>query len=663
MLCKYVLTVDSVAYDIPKSCIQNWDEIKFSRKRSGLEGITRTFTSKFQFVGEAYDLILEEYLSKYLASNASITVYTITNSHTYEEFFSCRLDFGSLTYDGNTVSINSIDDSVANIIKANKGTQYEYSVDEIKDTYQLYYDRLPFNYYANYICGGYSLEDGGQYVDFSRDITGKTIFQSLPLEVVEKDLPESDSPVEINSVTLDTSVPAFLRAHKPVKVYITPEFNFYLGRGDVMLTLAKVDGNGTTSTIASWINTDYSGNTHTTEKDTYRPEQYRDVYAIDLQDGECLQFVIHDPIGNMNVNGPGKVYFSKYSLQVKWISIASPINIDVVKPITVLNSLLKSMNGGKEGIKGEIASGVDNRLDNCLILAAESIRGILSAKLYTSYTKFVDWMEACFGFVQKIEGDIVKFVHRDSLFTFNGNKNISRNISDFQFKVDSSRIYARVKVGYDKVDYECLNGRDEFRFTAEYTTGLQVTDNTLELVSPYRADAYGLEIVSQKRGSSSTDNESDNDVFIVGAMLAYNKVIGKAEYVLERNADWKIAGVLNPDAMFNVMYWQKAMLKANAKYIGMFADSLHYASSDGNSNVIVNDVKLTDDFILEEHLVTCGDVSFTTFDEDIPQTDDGTIKIQKGGLVYEGYIKEVSSTVERNEGVKYDLFVRSITKA
>ena len=41
----------------------------------------------------------------------------------------------------------------------------------------------------------------------------------------------------------------------------------------------------------------------------------------------------------------------------------------------------------------------------------------------------------------------------------------------FNLKLDSSRIYARVKVGYDKVDYECLNGRDEFRFTAEYTTG------------------------------------------------------------------------------------------------------------------------------------------------------------------------------------------------
>ena len=108
MLCKYVLTVDSISYDIPKSCIQNWDEIKFSRKRSGLEGITRTFTSKFQFVGEAYDLILEEYLSKYLASNASITVYTITNSHTYEEFFRFTQYIYKMQTTPNKVIINKL---------------------------------------------------------------------------------------------------------------------------------------------------------------------------------------------------------------------------------------------------------------------------------------------------------------------------------------------------------------------------------------------------------------------------------------------------------------------------------------------------------------------------------------------------------------------------
>ena len=95
----------------------------------------------------------------------------------------------------------------------------------------------------------------------------------------------------------------------------------------------------------------------------------------------------------------------------------------------------------------------------------------------------------------------------------------------------------------------------------------------------------------------------------------------------------------------------------------MFTKKLSYSSSDGNSDVVVNGVGMKDDFNVESGIVTCGDVSFITFDEDIPQTDDETIKILKDGLVYEGYIKEVSSTVERNEGVKYDLFVRSITKA
>lgn len=111
------------------------------------------------------------------------------------------------------------------------------------------------------------------------------------------------------------------------------------------------------------------------------------------------------------------------------------------------------------------------------------------------------------------------------------------------------------------------------------------------------------------------------------------------------------------------MYWQGEMLKANAGYIGMFTDRLRYSSSDGNSEVVVNGVGMKDDFIVSERIVTCGDVSFKTYDENVPQMDDRTIKILKDGLVYEGYIKEVSSVIERNEGVKYELFVRSISKA
>ena len=120
--------------------------------------------------------------------------------------------------------------------------------------------------------------------------------------------------------------------------------------------------------------------------------------------------------------------------------------MDAIRPIDVLNRLLKSMNGGNEGIYGEIASGVDERLDNCVILAAESIRGIPQAKLYTSYTKFKNWMETVFGFVPVINGVTVFFKHRDKLFSDNNVKDLNSSFSSFEYKVDSSRIYSLVRV-------------------------------------------------------------------------------------------------------------------------------------------------------------------------------------------------------------------------
>ncbi|WP_320979827.1 hypothetical protein [Bacteroides sp.] len=636
MLCKYVLIVDSISYDIPKSCIQNWDEIKFSRKRSGLEGITRTFTSKFQFVGEAYDLILEEYLSKYLASNASISVYTITNSHTYDEFFSCRLDFGSLTYDGNTVSINSIDDSVANIIKANKGTQYEYSVDELKDEARLYYDRLSYVGSATYYCGGRTLESGSILVDA---VSGSDHYMTIPMYIGSSEI-VSGSGIEVKDVGASGNLESCLiytEKATSVKISIKGAYSWDGASLAADMQLKTKSGTLLKEWKGGWggksISVNWDGEVTLSAND-----------GIVLLAAYNTKFALY--------------YFSSLKITMEFPSIGLPIDIDAIKPVTILKRLLKSMNGGNDGIDGEISSGIDERLDNCVILTAESIRGIPKAKLYTSYTKFVNWMEAEFGFVPVINGRVVSFRHRNNLFGENNVKDLGSNIADFEYKMEESRIYSRVRVGYDKQEYESMNGRDEFRFTTEYTTGVDITDNVLELISPYRADAYGIEFLAQNRGKDTTDDESDNDVFFVGATLSSND----KKYKLMR-AGWNVDGVLSPDTMFNTMYWQGAMLQANAGYIGMFTNKLSYSSSDGNSDVVVNGIGMKDDFNVESGIITCGDVSFTTYDEDIPPTDDETIKILKDDLVYEGYIKEVSSTVERNEGVKYDLFVRSITKA
>ena len=587
-------------------------------------------------MGEAYDLILEEYLSKYLASNASISVYTITNSHTYDEFFSCRLDFGSLTYDGNTVSINSIDDSVANIIKANKGTQYEYSVDELKDEARLYYDRLSYVGSATYYCGGRTLESGSILVDA---VSGSDHYMTIPMYIGSSEI-VSGSGIEVKDVGASGNLESCLiytEKATSVKISIKGAYSWDGASLAADMQLKTKSGTLLKEWKGGWGGESISVN-------------WDGEVTLSADDGIVLLAAYNTKFA--------LYYFSSLKITMEFPSIGLPIDIDAIKPVTILKRLLKSMNGGNDGIDGEISSGIDERLDNCVILTAESIRGIPKAKLYTSYTKFVNWMEAEFGFVPVINGRVVSFRHRNNLFGENNVKDLGSNIADFEYKMEESRIYSRVRVGYDKQEYESMNGRDEFRFTTEYTTGVDITDNVLELISPYRADAYGIEFLAQNRGKDTTDDESDNDVFFVGATLSSND----KKYKLIR-VGWNVDGVLSPDTMFNTMYWQGAMLQANAGYIGMFTNKLSYSSSDGNSDVVVNDIGMKDDFNVESGIITCGDVSFTTYDEDIPPTDDETIKILKDDLVYEGYIKEVSSTVERNEGVKYDLFVRSITKA
>ena len=55
------------------------------------------------------------------------------------------MDYSTFSYNDTTCEINAVDNSIASLIKAKKGTQYEYPVKEIKESQPLDYDRLLMN--------------------------------------------------------------------------------------------------------------------------------------------------------------------------------------------------------------------------------------------------------------------------------------------------------------------------------------------------------------------------------------------------------------------------------------------------------------------------------------------------------------------------------------
>ena len=170
MFFKCELLVGGYSYDVT-DCLENWDEVELAYKRDNYDGVVRSFSTKFRFSGSAYSLLTGEWKKNYLSASASVVYYVRNNSWLWNEVFRCALDFSTFTYTGTTCDINAVDSSLAALIKAKKGTQYEYAVSGMKEEFPLKYEGLQMSMYVKWDFQG---SDGGgmQYVDYAFNHNG-----------------------------------------------------------------------------------------------------------------------------------------------------------------------------------------------------------------------------------------------------------------------------------------------------------------------------------------------------------------------------------------------------------------------------------------------------------------------------------------------------------
>ena len=147
MLCKYYLPLGCYTLDIASSdcvdvssMIKNLDSIKVSYSRVDLGGVVRKCGSSLEFIGKAYDAILAHYNEHYLQSKGVFAVYMADDRWEYSKVWECPLDFATLQYDANVLTIGCVDNSVAAIIKANKKSKYEFDVLSLKEAENVLYN-------------------------------------------------------------------------------------------------------------------------------------------------------------------------------------------------------------------------------------------------------------------------------------------------------------------------------------------------------------------------------------------------------------------------------------------------------------------------------------------------------------------------------------------
>lgn len=642
MYYKCELLVGGYAYGVT-DLIKNWDDMVVSFKRNDYDGVIRTFADKFEFVGGARSLLLSEYQRNYLHANASIVVSTRNNSWTWTERFRCSLNFSTLSDDGFVLAMNAVDDSVAALIKAKQGTEYEYSVDVVKDAMPLMYDGLEMT--NNVIINIPTNDEDGNFAEIKMDDNG---FYALPLYIESSELVRKNE-VEVNDQSEEFYIESDWLNEWTSLNFVKNKSNSYLSvklrvKFDVLYYNSNTQRND-----EFYIRAVKDGEL---PLNIYRYPFSRngvtDVVDIDvdviLPPGFALQSYIFSQYGGLNVKISN---ITKMSLS--WDSRNDAVLLDVIKPVTLLNRLLRSMNGGKEGITGVIVPSGEKRLDNAMILAAESVRKMPGAKVYSSFSKFCQWMRAVFGYVYDINGKVITFRPRADYFGGHVVKEI-KDYNGYRMSVNSSIIYSQVNVGYEKQDYDSVNGKDEFRFMNIYNTGVTMTDGKLELISPYRADAYGIEFLAQRIGEDTTDNESDNGVFFVCVQPS------GGQYVLDRSD--AISGVISPTTMFNVMYSPTSMIEANKDYLGGFIPELNYASSEGNTAVVINGKIENRDIVLNGGMFGVNEVEIETSDVELPQDMTGIVQFEHQGEMVQGYYKNADFHYTKTRSAKITLIMK-----
>lgn len=695
MRTKYKLIIGSDIYELQEDDLKNWDEIKCAYRRAEYGGVVRSFTSKFEFVNKAYELLMKEFDRRGFSAKATIELYVIDNNWNWNFEYACELDFATLTYNEYVLSMNAIDDSVESIIKANKSTKYEFVVGEdipVNGT-KFLFDRVKMLETATYeITEGESGEDGSLTGEYTTDknyrlYVGLTNSELAVGEAIRLNDDQTNGDgfilqsMKTLDLTLDYSIAVSLEVgcaslklmkndsvikelHKavagsrPFLAYDQPsidavmnyiksepgrlhDWNTESWRGYWVTVKGIVWVVETDGMLGNnmWVNT---GKT----KAEYCNIEEHDTLTIKVypRDKIWLKF---DSETNRNYK------INKSSLTFTWKVQGKPVTIESIAPDDLLEHILWKMGVGMDSIIADY----DKKFQKTLILPAECIRDIPGAKIYVSFNDFCKWMETVFGYTYVINEQfgIIEFKHRNDIFSNNAEVVEIHGAREFEYKIESSVLYSSVIVGYEKKDYDSVNGRDEFNFNSTYTTGYNINGKKLELKSPFRADSYGIEFLVEKRNQDTTDNSSDKDIFFV-------RGVEKGGY-FQTNRTPKIENSIT-DSLFNGEFSPMHCAGINRDYISLMAYSmvLKFASTEGNSNIVIDGVGMSDDLWLEDcEMLTAGELKFTCSDQSIPKDMNCLIRVKSKDFIYEGYIRQVSFMLARPETVEYTIMIKTKT--
>ena len=322
-------------------------------------------------------------------------------------------------------------------------------------------------------------------------------------------------------------------------------------------------------------------------------------YSLLKDESLCLALHV---ISQSDVN----VVYNDINLNIEEDSFddVSPKQSKILLPFEALERIINITTNEKDALKSKFLDrtdlGATEDGDGSLtaITNGFTIRNFEDKQIQTSFKDFDDSFSAVWntgygierlGFKEFVRYEDLKYFYQKFVAVSLPNqvKKVKRTVAKDYF-------FSGVELGYKKPSgdnlYEEAMGVDEYNIKNTYTTIIKRVEKVFSKLSPYRADAYGIEFARRKsiKTNPTDDTRYDNDVFMLDLKRSETDIF--EQRLWQDDFAKAPTGVFSPSTAQNLRFspanirtrfgwWISAGLD---KYLSSF---VRFSSSIGNSEL------------------------------------------------------------------------------
>jgi hypothetical protein len=493
----YNFDTDIEVNDTPipiKNTPDGWQDklVNFGRNTKYF-GIFRSFTIPLKFVTEGKKVLRSLCYNSGIEKVASLFITKLNNAWTYDPYFTGEIDFSKFEDDFDFCTVNIMEGGLAKQLTAKEGTAYEIPVDG-PGVIPVRMPGIELQSTLNYVIPELSIATaahtvGVQYVSQEGTSIG-VVTSSSPLQ-------------STNGFDPATNNDRFIIYNTEQVISFKIEMRISFG---VSKTSTMTD---TTYRVYFKKSTGAEINVIPTTNIANGEYVFNINQTVTLAIGEKLFL-----IGQRNNTGFGSCIFQYHTSDVKitFRTSSLPTSIKTRPASDIFKQLISKMTDNKFVGESDL---LDNRSD-LVITCGDAIRSLPNAVIKTTFSDFHKSFYSILSASLGLDNDKAKM--EEMAYFFDNSILIAElgEIRDLKVTIAEDLIYNSVKVGYLDQKYDDVNGKDEFNSTQVYQLPITRIAKEWDLISPYRADSYGIEFTrANLTDKQTTDNEADNDVFVM----------------------------------------------------------------------------------------------------------------------------------------------------